>query len=127
MYTVARRRFVYWMGILTAFGFLVGTWVAERSLELSATGRLGIALGQVGLWGLITYLFVQITRSQDEMFKRIQFEALAWAFPISLFGIVSAGILIRALDVTMFDPGDMIMVLVVAYLIGVLITTKKYS
>ena len=127
MHTVARREFVYWIGIVAAFGFLVGTWVAEDRLDLSATGRGGIALGQVGLWGLIVYLFVQISRRQDEMAKRIQFEALAWAFPISLFGIVATGILIRALEVTTFDLGDATWVLAAAYLIGILITTRKYS
>ncbi len=127
MGAVSRRRFAYWMGILLAFGFLMATWVAERNLELSSAGKLGIALAQVGLWGLIVDLLVQITRSQDEMSKRIQFEALAWAFPISVFGIVAAGILIRAFDVTVFDPGDMVVVLGAGYVIGVLITTKRYS
>ena len=127
MHQAARYRFMYWTGIAVAFGLLIGTWVVERSFDLSTTGRLGTALAQVGLWGVIVSLLVQITRAQDEMAKRIQFEALAWAFPISVFGIVAVGILIRALEITMFDPGDMIGVLGIGYVIGVLITTKRYS
>ncbi len=126
MHGTKRREFIYWMGMLAAGILLVGTWIAERRYELSTTPGLWIALGQVGLWGLIVYFNVQILRGKDEMSKRMQFEALAWAFPVSLFGILAAGIITRALEVTVFEVGDGLWALVVGYVAGNFITAWKY-
>lgn len=80
------RRFapyLYLLAGLTLVAVLGVSWSLDH-LEIAPSGRLALALIPVALWGGAIVLLVLTIRELDEMQRRMQLEALAFAYPAAM-------------------------------------------
>ena len=76
--------------------FVVAYFGARGGLEKVEPGSLaalGLALLPVPFFALLIYGYVRAVRGMDELARRIQLEGLAFAFPIALLIVFTAGLL----------------------------------
>jgi hypothetical protein len=69
---------------------------ARGGIEMATPGSavaLLLALAPVPFFALLIWFFVRNVRALDELERRIQLEALALAFPVSLLVVFTAGLL----------------------------------
>lgn len=119
-----------WVVTLVAW---IGTYIAARySVELAPVGstlRVLIALAPVVPSVLVLWLIWRGVRSLDELHRRVQFEALAVAFPLCLVLLWVLGLLELAIDL---DKANLSYRHVWAmfpmfYLIGLALAWRRYQ
>jgi hypothetical protein len=87
--SVARYIVLPTLFVLAYFGARFGI----ESIEPRSTAALGLALLPVPFFALLIYGYVRAVRGMDELGRRIQLEGLAFAFPIALLIVFTAGLL----------------------------------
>lgn len=76
--------------------FLLAYFAARFGIKKAIPGSdaaLAFALLPVPFFALLIYAYVRAVRSMDELGRRIQLEGLAFAFPIALLIVLTAGLL----------------------------------
>ena len=84
------------VGALVPAAFVLAYFATRAGLEKveqGSTADLVLALVPVPFFAALIYWYVRAVRSMDELGRRIQLEALAWAFPIALVVAFTAGLL----------------------------------
>ena len=108
-------------------------WVAARAiLESSSVAtwlRVGAALAPVPLAGAALFTIIREARELDELEKRIQLEALAFAFVLSLLLIMTLGLMELAITLNRDDWSyrHVWAMLPMLYFAGVVLARKRYS
>ncbi len=110
---------------------LVLFFVARFALEATALSpwlRVGIALLPLPAFTWFLWAFVRSVRDSDELERRVQLEALAVAFPLTMLLIMTLGLLQIAIPL---PPDDWSYrhiwpLLYVFYLIGLVQARKRY-
>jgi hypothetical protein len=91
------------------FGLVAGiAWVATyfvsrmilKTPELGQTTKVVIALIPAIPCGLFLLAFMRNIKTLDELHQRVQMEALAFAFPLSIFLLMFLGLLQLAVDLS---------------------------
>ena len=108
-------------------------WVAARAvLESSSVptwGRVAAALLPVPLAGAALYTVIRGARELDELEKRIQLEALAFAFVLAVLLLMTLGLLELAITLNRDDWSyrHVWAMLPLLYLGGLIVARKRYS
>lgn len=111
----------------------IGTYVAARySVELAPVGsavRVLIALAPIVPTVLVLWLIWRGVRSLDELHRRVQFEALAVAFPLCLVLLWVLGLLELAIDLdkSNWSYRHVWAMVPMFYLIGLALTWRRYK
>ncbi len=79
----------------------------------------------VGIGMLISY--AKFLREADELQRKIQLDALALGFGVGLVGAVLYRLLEKSGFVAEADIADAILIMVIAYVVGVLIGQRRYA
>ena len=108
-------------------------WVAARAvLESSSVPtwvRVASALAPVPLAGAALFTIIREARELDELEKRIQLEALAFAFVLSLLLIMTLGLMELAITLNRDDWSyrHVWALLPMFYFAGVVLARKRYT
>ena len=79
---------------LVAFGFVyVGAIAALHFVAMSRASQILVALAPAPVFGLYLWRVIRGIRRLDELEQRIQLEALAIAYPVSLLLLMTLGLL----------------------------------
>jgi hypothetical protein len=110
-----------WMASLTISdkAALYGWWSAEWITWLSIAVNF-----LLGAWLILRFL--RLLRGMDDLQRRIQLEALAFAFGISLVGCISYSLLGTWGYITVEEVTDIFMLMCVSYSLAALYGVWKY-
>lgn len=93
----SRNQGTSWASFIgVALLFIAAYFCARGGIEKATPGSavaLLLALLPVPFFALLIWFFVRNVRALDELERRIQLEALALAFPVSLLVVFTAGLL----------------------------------
>ena len=117
--------------LFTATGLLILSYVAALMvprLTTDQTVRVTLIVLAVAVFGWFIVEEIRMLRACDELHQRIQLEALAVAFPLSILLIVTLGLLERVL---VLPPGDWSFrhiwpVMIMFYFVGLAFARKRY-
>lgn len=118
--------------VIAAFLWLLAYFVARAVLKDSAAStwvRVLVALLPVPFFVATLLLFVRGIRGMDELQRRIQLEALAIAFPVTMVFLMTLGLLQRAI-VLPFEDWSYLHVwafLPAFYFGGIAIASRRYQ
>lgn len=103
--------------------------VAENQSAFSRSALVAIVLIPVIPAALFLYFFITEMRRVDELQRRIQLEALAFAYPLALLLLMTLGLLQLVMDL---NPADwsyrhVWQFVIVFYLFGVVMATRRYQ
>jgi hypothetical protein len=113
-------------------GLFVGAYFAARAgLERAAPGSLaalGLALLPVPFFALLIHACVRGVRGLDELARRIQLEALAFAFPVAILVVFTVGLLDLAgfHGTNDWDPPRLWPLLLLPYWGGIVRASRRY-
>ena len=101
----------------------------ESSIELSSRVRLAIAFLPTPLFAFFLWNFIRAIRTADELERRIQLEALAFAFPAGLLLLSTLGLVQRAVNLSFQDwsYNHVWPMFVVLYIAGVVLARRRYT
>lgn len=126
--TVPERRFPWSIAApaLVALAFFGTRLLLVRQLPEGEVGRrlVSAALALAASWLVVA--IVRHSRSLDEFQQRLQGLALGFAFPVGLAATFALGLLASEGLITRFDPLDVPLVLVSAYLGGLALAQRRY-
>lgn len=121
----------------TAGTTLAGPWllawmvstIALGYLDASSPLRVVVALLPLPFFGWFLWRFLQLIRKADELESRIQLEALAIAFPLSIATVMVFGLLERAglQPVSGWPLKGLWIYFVVFYLVGRNVARRRYA
>ena len=92
--------------ITVGITWFVAYWCARAVLENPdlATGlKVATALMPVPIFALFILLFIRLIRTMDELERRIQLEALAFAYTLTVLLLMTLGLLQRAVQLSFQD------------------------
>ena len=121
-----------WFNIGVAAVWII-TYFASRmaleSVDLDKTTRVVVALLPALPFAFFLWLFVGNIGQLDEMERKIQTEALAFAFPMSVFLIMVLGSLQLAVDLSPEDWSyrHVFPFLPIFYFVGVVLAWRRYK
>lgn len=123
-----RSKSVLW-GIVWFFTYFGVRAVAESPERYSSAMLVTIVLIPVIPAALFLYFFITETRQADELQRRIQLEALGFAYPLALLLLMTLGLLQLVIDL---NPADwsyrhVWQFIVVFYLVGMALATRRYQ
>ncbi|HKY50419.1 MAG TPA: hypothetical protein VJP45_04110 [Candidatus Limnocylindria bacterium] len=112
--------------------FVVAYFAARLGIEIvepQSAGALWLALVPVPFFALLIYGYVRAVRGMDELGRRIQLEGLAFAFPIALLIVFTAGLLDLAgfHGEANFDLPRMWPLMLLPYWAGIALAHRRYS
>ena len=116
-----------------AAGLWLGLYFAARGMlemdGLSSWVRAGIALAPLPAFAWFLREFIRSVSGTDELERRIQLEALAVAFPLTLLLLMTLGLLQIAIDLSMDDWSyrHIWPFLYVFYLMGLMRARRRYQ
>jgi hypothetical protein len=114
---------------LIAFAVIyVGSMLLLRFLPMARGATIAVALLPLPVFGFYLVRWIRAIRSLDELQQRIQLEALAIAFPLSLLLILGMGLL-QMVDALPLDLRDYLRLWPVVfwfYFIGLFVARKRY-
>jgi hypothetical protein len=116
-----------------AAGLWLGLYFAARGMlemdGLSPWVRAGIALAPLPAFAWFLREFIRSVSGTDELERRIQLEALAVAFPLTLLLLMTLGLLQIAIDLNMDDWSyrHIWPFLYVFYLMGLIRARRRYQ
>jgi hypothetical protein len=117
----------FWIGLVA---YLVATLISAKYLKERAldTGWL-IAIGLIPMLPLLMFGhgLLRMIRNQDELYKRIQFEAIAYAFGITTFLTFAAGFLQEFEVIPKINLVWMGQILIVIWSIAAGLLNKRYG
>jgi len=90
----SRRSLV--LSFLVPAAFVLAYFAARAGIEEVEPGSaiaLALALFPVPFFALLIYAYVRAVRGMDELGRRMQLEALAFAFPIAVLVVFTVGLL----------------------------------
>lgn len=107
----------------------VGARAGIESTEPGSNAALAFALLPVPFFAFLIYAYVRAVRGMDELGRRIQLEGLAFAFPIALLVLFTAGLLHLAgfRGEQNWDLPRIWPFLLLPYFGGVALAHKRYS
>ncbi len=110
-------------------GTFFGARVALENLDITGIGRTLVALVPLPFFVVMLVAFLRMVRGMDELERRIQLEALAFAFPLSLVLVMTLGLLEVAHPL---NPRDWTYrhlwpFLVLFYTIGIAMARRRYQ
>ena len=110
-----------WMASLTISdkAALYGWWSAEWITWLSIAVNFAL-----GVW--VAVRFVRMLRGMDDLQRKIQLEALAFSFGVSLVASISYSLLVTWGYITDEEVSDIFVVMCVAYSLAVIVGTLRY-
>lgn len=119
------RRANYWLfGWMLSF---VGIIFAIRSEVLPEWWLTWLAIAASTVLGFVAIMaFVRFLREADELLRKIQFEALALGFGAAMIANFTLSLVERVREQP-FEIGDLFMVMVIFYVIGVITGTRRYA
>lgn len=119
------RRANYWLfGWMLSF---VGIIFAIRSEVLPEGWLTWLAIAASTVLGFVAIMaFVRFLREADELLRKIQFEALALGFGAAMIANFTLSLVERVREQP-FEIGDLFMVMVIFYVIGVITGTRRYA
>jgi hypothetical protein len=116
-------------GFLVAFVLWVASYFLARavleSTELPTSVRFLVALLPILPFAAFLYLVVKGQRGMDELELRIQVEALAIAFPLSVLFLMVFGLIGEALDLIL--ERHIWFYLPVFYFVGLALARRRYQ
>jgi hypothetical protein len=130
--TVKADRQVDWRSLKVLLLWGVVYVVARAALELETLGwwsRLAIAIAPVPAFAWVLWSIARGVSAMDELERRIQLQALAFAFPLALLLIMTLGLLEIAIGL---NPDDWSYrhvwpLFVIFYLAGVVRAKRRYE
>lgn len=117
---------------LIPIAFIAAYFVARwgiKKVEPGSTAALVFALLPLPAFAVLLWAFIRGVRSLDELQRRIQLEALAFAFPIAMFVVFTAGLL----DLAGFhgegnwDLPRLMPILLLPYWFGIMLGHRRYA
>lgn len=111
----------------------VATYLAARvgveALPQGSAGALAVALLPVPFLAWLIHSIVRGVRSMDELERRIQLEALAFAFPVAILIVFTAGLLHLAgfRGEGDWDPPRLLPFVLMPYWIGIVLARRRYT
>lgn len=75
---------------------------------------------------LVVHFYMRFIREADELLRKIQLEALAIGFGAAFVGNFTLS-LVERLHGLAFDIGDLFMLMVFFYLVGIVVGTRRYA
>lgn len=128
MVTEARRRRIVYEVILATLllgSSLVSVTLIHR-LEPGSPQSLAAALLPIPFFALGFYYVYSGARRCDELMQRIQFEALAVAFPLAMILAMAMHLLQRAGAPFHYDLADQFLAMSLLYIAGYWIARRRY-
>lgn len=119
--------------ITTAAGPWLAAWLVSRALlanaNLGAGWRVAVALAPLAFFGYFLRRVLVHLRASDELQRRIQLEALAIAFPLTVALLMTMGLLDAAnMDLGAgWSPTALLIYAAVFYLLGRAISNRRYT
>jgi hypothetical protein len=126
---IARRGTSFWvpglLWLITYFGARAGL----EATSLPAALRIAFAILPLPFFVWFLVSFVQAQRHSDELERRIQLEALAVAFPLTMVLVMTLGLLELAIHLPPQDWSyrHVWAFLPVFYLVGLALARKRYA
>jgi hypothetical protein len=110
-----------WMASLTVSdkAALYGWWSAEWITWLSIAVNFAL-----GVW--VAIRFVRMLRGMDDLQRKIQFDALAFSFGVSVVATISYSLLVTWGYITDEEVSDIFVVMCVAYSLAVVTGALRY-
>ena len=108
--------------------FFIARGMLEMS-DLSVSARVALALLPVPAFAWFLWEFTQMVSQADELERRIQLEALAVAFPLTLLLLMTLGLLQVAIELNMDDWSyrHIWPIVYVFYLAGLMRARRRYQ
>ncbi len=128
---------VFWGKSERRVGLSAGLWlllffIARGMLELndlSVGARVSLALMPLPAFAWFLWEFTQMVSQADELERRIQLEALAVAFPLTLLLVMTLGLLQVAIELNMDDWSyrQIWPILYIFYVFGLMRARRRYQ
>jgi len=120
------------MPLVAIIAFVLLYFVARGLLEqpeLAKPWRVIVALVPVPVFALFLVTFIRGIKELDELERRIQFEALVFAFPLAILLVMTLGLLELAIPLSPEDWSyrHIWPFLFVFYFLGVAIARRRYQ
>ena len=119
-------RLVGWI-FAWAAAWVLASAAISRGWVPGGAAAITVTLLHVLLGGAMMLAYRRFLREADELQHRIQLEALALGFGAALVGAAAYRLLERAGAIGATDVSDVIMILAVAYSVGVLAGQRRYA
>ena len=109
-------------------GTYLGAMLLLKYLPLAAPLKVAIAVVPVIPFAFFIRRFLVHLRSLDELQRRVHFEALAYAFPITILLLMTLGLLQRAnvIAAEKWSYEEVWLYLPLFYLIGLAVSWRRY-
>jgi hypothetical protein len=116
-------------GVVWLVSYFGARAAAESPATFSRAALIAIVLVPVVPAALFLYFFITAMRQADELQRRIQLEALAFAYPLTLLMLMTLGLLQLVIEL---DPADwsyrhVWQFVIVFYLFGIGIAARRYQ
>lgn len=117
---------------IATVAFILIYFAARALLELESLAqsvRVLVALAPVPAFAYFIYANVRAARRSDELEKRIQFEALAFAFPVAMGFIFTLGLLELAVELPKDDWSyrHVFAFMPIMYFFGLFLARRRYQ
>ena len=124
--TLGRSRIVL-AALLFAALYIAAAWVAEVD-SIPRGLRVAVALTAVPAFGFFLVEWIRAMRRLDELERRVQLEALAIAFPLSLMLLMGLGLIQRVMQLNPLDWSyrHVWPFLVAFYFFGLVLARRRY-
>ena len=128
----ARERRLNWLVPATGAVWALSFVAARLGLELTeygSTGAVLLALLPVPFFAVFLWFLISGVRLSDELERRIQLEALAFAFPVTMLLLMLLGLLELATELNRDDWSyrHVWALLPVIYLAGLVMARRRYQ
>ena len=112
--------------------FVAAYFGARAGIEVlpqGSAGALAVALVPVPAFAWLIHSIVRGIRALDELERRIQLEALAFAFPVALLVVFTAGLLHLAgfPGEGDWDPPRLLPLVLLPYWVGLVLARRRYA
>jgi hypothetical protein len=117
-----------WGMLLAAIGWLASYFLGRavtESATLPVPLKVAVALLPILPFAIFVYLVLKGQRGMDELQLRVQVQALAIAFPLSILFLMVFGLLGEALDLTL--ERHVWFYLPILYFVGLALAWRRYQ
>ena len=119
-------------GVVMAIAWVVTYFVSRtvlKSFEMGQPARIAVELAPAIPCGLFLLAFIRNIRKMDELERKVQTEALAFAFPLSIFLLMFLGLLQLAVELSPDDWSyrHVWVFLPLFYFIGLALAWRRYK
>ena len=119
------RNFNWWLAASMVL-FLVATYLLSGQIIDRGVVAYGLTAGTIVLLGMAVRAYVIFLRSADELLRKIQLEALALAFGVTMIFMIGWRLAER-LGAPKLDVDDPVMVMVVVWALGQWMAFRRYA